>query len=270
MEKNLNNKEVFTGERFIPELFTEKDEIYRAHVNRYLFAQQLLNSEKKDLVLDISSGEGYGTALLGEVAKKVIGVDIDEQAVSFSNKKYGNNVVSFLQGNAEDSLFSDDEFEAVISFETLEHLTKKGQEKFLNNVQKTLKKNGLFIISTPDKDIYGSGDNHFHEHELSKKEFISLLSKYFSVKEIYGQNILERKNVFMRTVRGFLDIIIQSHVWKKMKQFIPHSIKYYFDQKTNKYNTIEVMEKDNYFTVEKIKDSNSAKYIILVCKNIFK
>src|SRR5690606_5749523 len=109
MEQLLDNTEVFTGERFIPELFTEKDEIYQSHTQRYQFAKKYIG--KSDFVLDISCGEGYGTSILQSSAKKVVGVDIDSQVVIRAQEKYAHDGVEFVCGNAESELFPEQYFD---------------------------------------------------------------------------------------------------------------------------------------------------------------
>ena len=60
----------FTGERFLPECLGE---IAMEHYHRYFFATAFIAG--KD-VLDIASGEGYGTHILSHYASHVTGVDV--------------------------------------------------------------------------------------------------------------------------------------------------------------------------------------------------
>ena len=55
------------------------------HLHRYAIAQEYVKDKR---VLDIASGEGYGSNLLAESANSVIGVDIDEQTVQQAARKY--------------------------------------------------------------------------------------------------------------------------------------------------------------------------------------
>ena len=72
----------FTGERFIP---AESGEIRYEHMPRYGWAAGLCEGLE---VLDIASGEGYGSALLARHAKSVVGVDISEEAVAHAQGVY--------------------------------------------------------------------------------------------------------------------------------------------------------------------------------------
>src|SRR5205809_4791883 len=65
-----------TGERLLTDDFNDNT---IEHLHRYAFALQLCKG--KD-VLDIASGEGYGSNLIAGVARSVLGVDISKEAVS--------------------------------------------------------------------------------------------------------------------------------------------------------------------------------------------
>ena len=52
----------FTGERYVPML---KGNVELEHKHRYLVARELCHGK---MVLDVASGEGFGSAMLAEVA----------------------------------------------------------------------------------------------------------------------------------------------------------------------------------------------------------
>ena len=64
-----------TGERFLPEI--DGAYISYEHWHRYLFASSFVAGKS---VLDVASGEGYGSALLALTAASVVGVDVAEDA----------------------------------------------------------------------------------------------------------------------------------------------------------------------------------------------
>ena len=85
----------FTGERFTPEC---EGRIAYEHVARYRVAME--HAHDKD-VLDLASGEGYGSAMLASVAHSVIGVDIDNVSVNHARERYGKIPnLHFAQGSA--------------------------------------------------------------------------------------------------------------------------------------------------------------------------
>ena len=78
-----------TGE---PYTSADVGELKHEHYHRYFFALQFC--DKKE-VLDVGSGEGYGSALLGIVAQPVLGVDLSPEALARASRNYGRVQVSF-------------------------------------------------------------------------------------------------------------------------------------------------------------------------------
>lgn len=173
----------FTGERYVPEI---DGEIRLEHIHRYAWARELVVGLD---VLDIASGEGFGAALLSEKAKSVVGVDISEDAVAHAQTRYAE-FASFLVGSANNIPLEDGSVDAVVSFETIEHV--HNHDLMLQEIKRVLKPSGFLIISSPDKEIYSEKPgyvNEFHVSELTLSEFKSLISKYFSNVQFFGQKI---------------------------------------------------------------------------------
>lgn len=174
----------WTGERFIPEL---TGSIAEEHLHRYAIASRLT---KMMSVLDIASGEGYGSAILAKEAKSVTGVEIDPASVRHANSKYTISNLKFMVGDALSIPAQDHEFEAIVSFETIEHVSDHVQ--FLHELNRVLKPTGLLIISSPEKQHYTdlSGHNNpFHVHELYVEEFRNLLLQQFRNVAILDQRV---------------------------------------------------------------------------------
>jgi len=60
----------WTGERYVPQM---RGTIALEHLHRYAFASEYVQGLD---VLDIASGEGYGSEMLSRTARHVYGVDI--------------------------------------------------------------------------------------------------------------------------------------------------------------------------------------------------
>ena len=140
----------FTGER-LTSTYGGQTEI--EHLHRYLMAREWCRD--KD-VLDVASGEGYGTALLAQVARKAVGVEIAPDAVDHASSAYKANNLNFLVGDARALPSPDATFDVVTSFETIEHFGE--QQLFLSEVRRVLRPGGLFIASTPDRDNYSPAE----------------------------------------------------------------------------------------------------------------
>lgn len=177
-EQNLE----FTGERFTPECVRE---IWYEHYHRYAFAKRLVTGKT---VLDAACGEGYGSHILSETAKTVTGLDIDKKSIDHAIERYKKDNLSYVQASCTDLPLADNSFDVIVSFETLEHLAE--QKEMLSEFNRVLKKDGLLIISTPDKKHYTDATgftNEYHVKELYKNEFKQLLDGHWQEQCWYSQ-----------------------------------------------------------------------------------
>jgi SAM-dependent methyltransferase len=172
-------------ERIIPDETSRG--IVAIHLKRYEFARRLCAGKR---VLDAACGVGYGTAYLAEAADTVVGVDVDETAVAYARERYARPNVEYLAEDLLDLSLPDASFDAVVSFETIEHVPD--QERYLAHVKRVLRPNGFYVVSTPRADVTNmQPENPFHETELSRADFERLLRKHFDDIELFGQRRLQ-------------------------------------------------------------------------------
>ena len=174
----------FTGERYVPQL---RGQIYYEHLHRYALALSLAGD--KD-VLDIASGEGYGSALLAMVARSVVGVDIDESSVRYAGSRYTAMNLSFRSGSATQIPIADASVDLVVSFETIEHLVE--HERMFAEFKRVLRPAGRLIISSPNKLIYSDArayTNPYHVRELYFHELRDTLKDFFPAVRLFGHRI---------------------------------------------------------------------------------
>lgn len=176
----------FTGERFTPECVRE---IWYEHWHRYAFARRLVAGKR---VLDAACGEGYGSAMLASVARDVVGVDIDEISITHARERYGATTnLRYERRDATALDFADASFDVVTCFETLEHV--EAQQAMLDGFVRLLAKDGVLIVSSPDKHTYSEVAgfrNEFHVRELYREELTALLKPRFADVRLYGQKLL--------------------------------------------------------------------------------
>lgn len=181
----------WTGERYIPEL---KGNIHLEHLHRYTMAYEYV---KDKVVLDIACGEGYGSMLLSDKAAHVTGVDISEEVIDFARAKYYKDNIEFKTGTCDKIPMEASSVDIVVSFETIEHHDK--HDAMMKEIKRVLKKDGVLIISSPDKKEYSdipAQNNPFHKKELYYEEFKSLLGKYFNNISIFGQRVVFGSTIF--------------------------------------------------------------------------
>ncbi len=177
----------FNGERFIPGAAVE---ISYHHWLRYFFALQFAQDKR---VLDVASGEGYGSAYLASVAKKVDGFDASAEAVAHARSVYGDNPrVSFTRADI-DGFFRDtnpESYDLVTAFEIIEHVDERAQLALLEGIHHVLAPGGVAIISSPDKQLYSDvrlSKNPFHVREMYRDEFATLLGRVFPAVRMFEQ-----------------------------------------------------------------------------------
>jgi SAM-dependent methyltransferase len=174
-----------TGEHMTADI---EGQVAFGHLHRYCFARDICAG--KD-VLDVASGDGYGTALLAGIARRAVGVEIDAAAVARARGAYAAPNLAFVRGDATRLPLADAAFDVVVSFETLEHL--RDQSAFLTEIRRVLRPGGVLVVSTPDREVYaapGQPVNRFHVLELNRPELAALLNGFFAHHRILRQRPL--------------------------------------------------------------------------------
>lgn len=149
---NISNPLGNNGERVDIQMQTEFNfdrlDIYQKnHFKRYEFAKEIVNFG--DVCGDFACGTGYGTVLISDKAKEVIGADLDSIVINTIKERYEKKTnVTFLNENLLNLKF-DMIFDTILSFETIEHFEEADIKLLLKIFAKSLKVNGKLVFSTP-------------------------------------------------------------------------------------------------------------------------
>ncbi len=152
-------------------------EAYFLCMNKYI--------EKKDKVLDVGFGLGYGLNIMSIKAKEVYGIDVDKKVLDFSaenvlKKNPKVKDLSLYDGYHID--YPDNYFDVVSTVDVLEHVEE--YDIFLKELLR-ISKRGVFI-STPNRreeftNRDGSPKNKWHIREWSYRELNNILRKHGEV-----------------------------------------------------------------------------------------
>jgi len=187
----------FTGERFTPEV---RGPIWHEHWHRYAVAAALVKSRR---VLDAACGEGYGSFLLARTGAQVTGIDLSPDAIAHARERYCAPNLEFVQGSVTQLPLPDACIDAIVSFETIEHLP--GQREMLAEFRRVLSPDGVLVISSPNRPVYneaGAIENHFHVRELDRAELKALLDPGFPQQAWHAQRIVSQSALWAEAADG--------------------------------------------------------------------
>lgn len=261
-------------ERYI--VSKNRDEIYYEHAKRYSFAGAFIGGRE---VLDVACGSGYGSYYLAKNgARHVTGIDISEEMIRYCRSRYRRPNLEFQVMDAADLKFPDNSFDAVISFETIEHIYQP--ELFLSGLKRVLKPEGMLVISTPNKAVYGllPEDAHeFHLREFYLDEFKELLGRFFNIQKLYGE---KRSKYYEEKMSGYKrrmeeapkrNILLRSNPLK-FKNLIPNKLRYYLSDQIIKLSGKVIRMSSPLPSVSSLEDLTiseegieESKFFIAVC-----
>ncbi len=161
-------------ENFFPGRFLYDFAVHYRHFERYMRALKVLwRLGKHEIWLDCACGSGYGSHILSGFAEKVIGYDINLEAIAYAKAKYAHSGCAFF---SDQEKFKEIQFDAVISVETIEHMPRREAVPFLNRIRRQMKENAIMVITTPIVTVSNpTPTNPFHKFEYSLAEFKGVL-----------------------------------------------------------------------------------------------
>jgi 2-polyprenyl-3-methyl-5-hydroxy-6-metoxy-1,4-benzoquinol methylase len=147
----------------------------------YEMAAQFLSPEMK--LLDVACGAGAGMPILATAVREVHGADLDPEAIAKAQATLPDGNFHFHTEDVTRMSFPADSFDAITSFETLEHVDS---QTYLLEIKRVLKPGGIFILSTPQNSIGRIPTDPYHLHEYSLSELKALVAPYFDIVEVIG------------------------------------------------------------------------------------
>ncbi len=195
---NINRTPIYSHEKFIkfkriynrvwPEHWDKAD---RPQMSYSIVKQYI--SGKTSRVLDVACGYGAGTKeILDAGAYEVVGADVSSKIVTYCNNKFEDEKkLSFVKLDGEQFDFSENPYDIIVSIHTMEHI--RNEQLFLNNIKKSLKKNGIVILEVPLLMKYPFADSEepygdAHIREYHPTALVSLFSRYFQLMDTYGMS----------------------------------------------------------------------------------
>jgi len=105
-------------------------------------------------ILDIGCGAGRTSYYLRNFTKEYTGVDYSEAMIAYCKRQYSE--LTFEHCDARDlSRFSDNSFDFVLfSYNGIDYISNSDRLKVLNEIKRILKKDGIFMFSTHNRNYH--------------------------------------------------------------------------------------------------------------------
>ncbi|MBT7589588.1 MAG: class I SAM-dependent methyltransferase [Candidatus Scalindua sp.] len=152
-------------------------------MSHYKFAAKMIGVDKR--VLDVGCAEGLGTWLLALECGHAKGIDIDMQAIDIGKKNWRDPRISF---ECNDHIFKmkQDQYDAVVSFDVIEHIIPKNVDTFMRLIVDRLSENGVSIIGTPSltgqtyaSEVSKAGHVNVYSAERLEEEMLQYFEHVF-------------------------------------------------------------------------------------------
>lgn len=182
---------------------------------RYNFARQFV--KKKD-VLEVACGSGIGLGYIAKVARRIVGIDIDEKNIALCRGTYQNrqNIAIDLM-DAHKLSFPDKSFDIILLYEALYYF--KRPQEFISETERVLKNGGLLIICTVNKDWKDFHPSPYTYKYFSLQEIHKMLNVKFNEIKMYGGFFVEKKGLRANVISFMKHIAINFNL-------IPGSLKF--------------------------------------------
>jgi O-antigen biosynthesis protein len=156
-------------------------------LHRYAIASELARGK---VVLEIGFGEGYGSSLVVQTARQVVGMDVTPGLVKYARTKHRNGKLFIVGGKDTNIPLTTGCVDLVMSFEVIEPL-KQG-ESMMAEIARVLRPGGIVIISTPhhhQSSVLFTQQNPAQLNPDFMSECESLLRSKFRHVAIFAQRI---------------------------------------------------------------------------------
>lgn len=120
------------------------------HHSKKMAITKYLPAQTGDMVLDVGCGSGVITAFLGQSGARVVGVDINQEAVEFATTTYASGNVSFVRGLVDRPLPYDAQVDKIYCLEVIEHVFGNQAAEMLQEFRRMLKPAGRVFLTTPN------------------------------------------------------------------------------------------------------------------------
>lgn len=155
-------------------------------------------------VLEVGCGRGGGAAYISRYlkARRVVGVDLSENAVTLCNEHYATDGLEFRTGDAEALPFPEKSFDRVVNIESA--FCYPHRDRFYREVYRVLRNGGYFLYA----DIEKTDRVHILDKWLEETGFT------FVEKEIINENVIKACDTDAERRRMLIDNLYHGRLFR--------------------------------------------------------
>ena len=176
---------------------------------RYRFAAKFCRDKE---VLEVACGSGQGLGCLAKAAKKVVGGDIDEKNLQLARDHYRDRRnVELKIIDAHCLPFENNTFDVVLLYEAIYYL--KDPQKFMQEAMRVLRKGGVLIICSVNKDWVDFNPSPYSFAYFSAPKLFELFkSNGFMDITLYGHCVVRNKSLKDKVISLVKKTAVRLHV----------------------------------------------------------
>ncbi|HUT52811.1 MAG TPA: methyltransferase domain-containing protein [bacterium] len=145
-------------------------------------------------VLDSCCGLGWGSFLADAVAKRVIAVDQDPEAIKLALKLWPGRRTDYVRGSVLSLGLADQSVDVVLAMESIEHFAREDIPRFLDEIRRVLKPGGRLIGSSEFPETRRTAaaravHNPLHLYILTGEEIKDLLKARFKRHHLFRNRL---------------------------------------------------------------------------------
>lgn len=175
--------------------------MWRQKNGLWKIAHELTGSLKGKKVLDAGGGDGWYTARISEEAAEAHCIDISKRAIAFG--EIINPKARFACGSLKNLPYAPEAFDVITSFQVIEHIPPEELPQVVSELSRTLKRNGLLVVSVPsvNRKLSKAHFQHFTVNTLNQ-----IFADHFEFVNGYGQ---EHHSVVLHMIER----VLQNRIW---------------------------------------------------------
>jgi SAM-dependent methyltransferase len=236
------------------------DTQHTVNLSAYAWAVERLRPLSGARVLDAACGAGFGSYAVAGEAERVVGVDLSAPAVLEAAGLYQRSNLSFAAMDCSRLGFRDAQFDAVLSFETIEHVSD--DDRYVEEISRVLRPGGKLVLSTPRAPSPGVlPDNPYHLREYAWDELEELLARHFRSVVRFGRRLGPR----LACIEENLDRV-RAVAPAKLRQIVPRQTRHMLGSMISRARGGVGLGEVNVDDVEYVEGLEESSTLLAICQ----